>query len=91
MDLNILFHKSETVPKETWEITAALIRTLAQSMLEDEGTPKGEEYVELFTYHMQLAYTAVMYVSEFATNKCRIFKDTDAEGTTHAFFLGNPD
>ncbi|WP_080840040.1 hypothetical protein [Cohnella massiliensis] len=66
--------KSYELPKETWENAAENVRAVAPAIANWilKNSPQGEKDAEDFMTDMQLAYAAMMYVAEFARDKCRI-------------------
>lgn len=68
----------EALPKERWELARDDMKQLApmlgRLLLEINGDGMGKQDVEDFTNDMLLAVTALNYVSEFATDKCRFIQ-----------------
>lgn len=68
--------------KEVWQQAAENILkagpVISDILLKQVG-PQGKKDAEHFAADMQLAYTAMMYVAEFATEKCRIIVVPDGE------------
>lgn len=67
-------NKIQTLSKEDWKNSAENILKagpLIASILLKQAGPRGREDAEHFAADMQLAYTAMMYVAEFATDKCK--------------------
>ena len=63
------------LPKETWLSAADNIQKaaplIANILKKDNIGGQGKESAEEFMTDMQLAYTAMLYVAEFARDKCR--------------------
>ena len=74
----------QSLPRETWldardkleGIFVALGDALFQSDYKGKGTPKRDELISIG----QLAFQAMTYVAEFATDKCRIIVLPDKDG-----------
>lgn len=68
----------ETLPKGRWEMARDDMKQLApmlgQLLLKINGDGMGKQDVEDFTNDMLLAVTALNYVIEFATDKCRFIQ-----------------
>ena len=75
-DLKVQF--GEALPKERWQLAKddmeRLTPMLGQLLLKINGDGMGKQDVEDFTNDMLLAVTALNYVIEFATDKCRFIQ-----------------
>lgn len=71
----------QEVAKERWLCAAENVQqissTIAQRLLATNYEGRGKQDANEFMTDMQLAYMALLYVAEFATDKCRFIPMPD--------------
>ena len=70
---------SKALPPEAWSDAAARIAQLGEHLARLNAATLGKEGTEALMTDIQLAYMAMMYVAEHASDKCRFIIAEDSE------------